>query len=266
MTEPTLIVQRHYIDWPLNQPLTDQALIHEFGIQASSGQRNLNDKVTFNLTQVNTNQQGEYPVSVTVMDSNGQTATDRLTIHVVPKRTAAGSQTASNYNQSGKKSYKGLWIALVVVVVILLAWWGITTHNRNQAQEANNEAQSSQINDNSSSINKLSSDNQKLAQQVAALKGAAKQYEKDHDQAALQQRLTEISNQNQQIVDQLHSNSAKEKLTDINQTITQVQQDPSNATATVNDLKNKDGFDQLWSSITSQVQGWLQKYQNSSNN
>lgn len=266
MTQPVLNVQRHYIDWPLNQSLNDQALINQFGIQATSGSRNLNDKITFNLTQVNTNQQGEYPVSVTVMDSDGQTATDRLTIHVVPQRSAANNQTTNNYNQPAKKSHKGLWIALAVVIVILLAWWGISAHNRNQAQEANNAEQSSQISNNSSSINKLSSDNQKLAQQVAALKGAAKQYEKDHNQQELQQRLTTISNQNQQLESELHSDSAKQKLTDINQTITQVQQDPSNATSTVNELKSKDGFDQLWSSITSQVQGWIQKYQNSSSN
>lgn len=265
MTQPVLNVQRHYIDWPLNQSLTDQALINEFGIQATSGSRNLNDKITFNLTQVNPNQQGEYPVSVTVMDSDGQTATDRLTIHVVPKRSVANTQS-NNTQPVARKRRKGLWIAMAIIVVLLLAWWGISAHNRNQAQEANNQEQSSQISDNSSSINKLSSDNQKLAQQVAALKGAAKQYEKDHNQQELQQRLTDIANQNQQLESQLHSDSAKQKLTDINQTITQVQQDPSNATSTVNDLKNKDGFDQLWSSITSQVQGWLQKYQNGGNN
>ena len=78
-------------------------------------------------------------------------------------------------------------------------WWAVSAHNRNQNQQANNEEQSSQISDNSSSISKLSSDNQKLAEQVAALRGAARQYEKDHDQQELQNHLNNISNQNQQI-------------------------------------------------------------------
>ncbi|KRL27886.1 hypothetical protein FD27_GL000628 [Limosilactobacillus frumenti DSM 13145] len=266
MANPTLTIQRQTVDWPLGQTLTDQELVNRFGIQATSNGNNITDKVTFNTTQVNVNQMGQYPVAVTVMDSMGQTASARLTLNVVAQR---GTTIINNNNNapapSNNKKHYGLWIALAIIIVILLAWWGISAHNRNQAQEANNAQQSSQISDNSSSINKLSSDNQKLARQVAALRAAAKQYEKDHDQAELQNRLNDISNQNQQIQSQLHSDSAQQKLQDINQVVNQVQQDPSNASSTVNNLKNKDGFDELWSSITSQVQSWLNKYQNSSN-
>lgn len=259
MANPTLTIQRQTVDWPLGQTLMDQELVNRFGIQATSNGNNITDKVTFNTTQVNINQMGQYPIAVTVMDSMGQTASARLTLNVVAQR---GTTVINNNN----KKHHGLWIALAIIIVILLAWWGISAHNRHQAQEANNAQQSSQISDNSSSINKLSSDNQKLAQQVAALRAAAKQYEKGHNQAELQNRLNDISNQNQQIQGQLHSDSAKQKLQDINQVVNQVQQDPSNASSTVNNLKNKDGFDELWSSITSQVQNWLNKYQHSSNN
>ena len=265
MANPTLTMQRQTADWPLGQGITDQELVNRFGIQATSNGSNITDKVTFNTTQVNINQTGQYPIAVTVMDSMGQTASARLTINVVAQRGAPVINNNNNAAPANTKKHHGLWIALVIIIVIVLAWWGISAHNRHQEQEANNAQQSSQISDNSSSINKLSSDNQKLARQVAALRAVAKQYEKDHDQAELQNRLTEISNQNQQLQGQLHSDSAQQKLQDINQVVNQVQQDPSNASSTVNNLKSKDGFDELWSSITSQVQGWLNKYQNSSN-
>ena len=265
MANPTLTIRQSTVDWPMGQTLTDQELVTRYGIQATSNGNNITDKVTFNTTQVNINQMGQYPIAVTVMDSMGQTASARLTLNVVTQR---GTTVINNNNAAPaptNKKHRGLWIALAIIIVILLAWWGISAHNRHQEQEANNAQQSSQISDNSSSIDKLSSDNQKLARQVAALRAAARQYEKDHDQTELQNRLNDISNQNQQIQGQLHSNSAQQKLQDINQVVNQVQQDPSNASSTVNNLKNKDGFDELWSSITSQVQGWLNKYQNSSN-
>ena len=77
--------------------------------------------------------------------------------------------------------------------------------------------------------------------------------------------MNNISNQNQQIENQLSSNSAKQKLNDIDQTITQVQQDPDNATSTVNNLKNKDGFSQIWDNITSMMENWLSKHASQSN-
>lgn len=264
MAKPVLTIQRHYLDWPLGQSIVNTELINQFGIKATSDGRDLTDKITFNLTQVNINQQGEYPIAVTVMDSDGQTAADHLTLNVKPQEQVR-SQTSTNQQQTTTpKKHRGWLVALIILLVIVICWWTISAHNRNQAQQANNEEQSSQISNNSSSIDKLSSDNQKLAQQVAALRGAARQYEKDHNQQELQNQLNNISNQNQQIEGQLNSNSSKQKLNDINQVVNQLQQDPSNATSTVNDLKNKDGFGEIWDSITSMMHSWLNNHTNSS--
>lgn len=265
MAQPVLTIQRHYLDWPLGQSIVNSELINQFGIKATSDGRDLTDKITFNLTQVNINQQGEYPIAVTVMDSDGQTASDHLTLNVKPREQVQSQSNRGHQSTALKRHHRGWLVALIVLLAIIIVWWAVSAHNRNQNQQANNEEQSSQISDNSSSTSKLSSDNQKLAEQVAALRGAARQYEKDHDQQELQNHLNNISNQNQQIENQLSSNSAKQKLNDIDQTITQVQQDPGNATSTVNNLKNKDGFSQIWDNITSMMENWLNKHASQSN-
>jgi hypothetical protein len=266
MAKPVLTIQRHYLDWPLGQSITNSELINQFGIRATSDGRDVTDKMTFNLTQVNINQQGEYPIVVTVMDSDGQTAADHLTLNVKPQSQVQSRTTTNAQPVAPKKSHRGWLVALIILIAIIVVWWAVAAHNRNQAQQANNTEQSSQISDNSSSINKLSSDNQKLAQQVAALRGAARQYEKDHDQQELQNHLNDISNQNQQIESQLNSNSAKQKLNDVNQVVNQLQQDPSNASSTVNSLKNKDGFSSIWNNITSMMESWLDNHSSSNNN
>lgn len=265
MAKPVLTIQRHYLDWPLGQSIVNSELINQFGIKATSDGRDLTDKITFNLTQVNINQQGEYPIAVTVMDSDGQTASDHLTLNIKPREQVQSQSNRSHQSTAPRKHHRGWLVALIILLAITVGWWAVSAHNRNQNQQANNAEQSSQISDNSSSISELSSDNQKLAEQVAALRGAARQYEKDHDQQELQNHLNNISNQNQQIENQLNSNSAKQKLNDIDQTITQVQQDPDNATSTVNNLKNKDGFSQIWDNITSMMGNWLSKHASQSN-
>ena len=117
----------------------------------------------------------------------------------------------------------------------------------------------------SSSINKLSEDNQKLANQVAQLKGATQQYQKDHDQQALQERLDTIQNQNQQLQNQVQDNGVKQDFNQVNDTINEIQQNPDDGTQIVNNLKNEGDFAEIWSNVSQQVQKWLSEFANTDN-
>lgn len=261
MTKPVLNIQRHNLDWLLGKPLESNELVTRYGITATDNGKDITNKVTFNTTQVDLEHPGEYPIAVTVMNSAGETEATRVMINVKTRKELDGVTINNRQSINMPKKHHPWLIALVIIIVLLAVWWAIAaTRGHNQEQQANNAEQSSQISENSSSINKLSSDNQKLAEQVAALRGAAKQYEKDHDQQELQNHLDNISNQNQQLEGQLSGNSSKQKLNDINQVINQLQQDPSNASSTVNSLKDKDGFDEIWNSIGSLMQSWLNKH------
>ncbi|MCC4366072.1 immunoglobulin-like domain-containing protein, partial [Limosilactobacillus reuteri] len=81
-------------------------------------------------------------------------------------------------------------------------------------------------------------DNQRLANQVAELKGATQQYQKDHDQQALESRLDKIQSQTQDLQNQVQSSSVKQDLNQVNETVNEVRENPDNGTKIVNNLKN----------------------------
>ena len=88
MTQPTLTVEKHYLNWPLNRPLNQADIMHELGVHASdeTGQ-DLTSKVMMNLTQVDVKKTGEYPVMLSVMDNNGQSTQVSITLNIQPMRT-----------------------------------------------------------------------------------------------------------------------------------------------------------------------------------
>lgn len=265
MANLTITVSRHYLDWPLHQTIQQADLVRQLGIRvtASNGE-DLTNKLVVNLTQVDIDRPGEYPVMLSAMDANGQTAQQSITLHVRPEQQVGSRQqtTAPAQPARGKKRH---WIlAVLAIIILLLVWWGVSAHHRAQQQEqaANNAQQSSQISDNSSSIAKLSSDNQKLANQVAQLKGAAKQYQKDHDQQALNERLDQIQSQNQQLLNQSQSSTAKEHLNEVTNVVNQVRQDPDNGVSVVNDLKNQPGFNEIWTNVSQRLSTWLSRFGN----
>ncbi|MGN1279290.1 MAG: hypothetical protein ACI4T4_01255 [Limosilactobacillus sp.] len=262
----TITVVRQYLDWPLGQTINQEDLKQQLGVHAmGSNGADLTDKVLFNLTQVNINQQGEYPVVLSVMDATGQTAQTSVTLDVRPMRTQPTqptnpAQVSQPTNPAGPKKHRGWLWGLIAVIVIICLLWGWSSHRRQQQSQAvNNSQQSSQIADNSSSVAKLSGDNQKLANQVAELRGAVKQYQHDKDQAALNQRLDKIESQNQQLTSQV-SNGTQSRLNQVTNVVEQVRQDPDNGVQIVNDLKNESGFKDIWNNITNMVQGWMDKF------
>lgn len=270
MANLELTVERHYLDWPLEQTINQEDLKQQLGVHATGiNGEDITGKVLINLTQVNINLQGEYPVMLTVMDENGRSAQASVTLNVRPMRQGQPTSQAGEHQASQPRSRKkhNWLIAALIIIVLLLLWWGVSAHHRaqQQAQTANNSQQSSQISNNSSSIAKLSSDNQKLANQVAELKGAVQQYHKDKDQQALNQRLDKIQSQNQQLQDQVQNNSTKEHLNEVTNVVNQVRQNPDNGIQIVNNLKNRSGFKDIWNSIGDRVQNWLNKFANQGN-
>lgn len=260
MAALTITTTRQYLDWPLGQTINQNDLKQQLGVHATdSDGTDLTNKVLANLTQVNINQQGEYPVLFNVMNATGQTAQTSITLNVRPMRTQA---TAPQQPQATprKKNRGWLWTLLVIVVLLCLVWVLVNHRNQQAQQAANNNQQSSQIANNSNNINKLSNNDRKLANQVAELKGATKQYEKDKNQQALNQRLDQIENKNQQLANQTQSSTTQNQLNQVTNTIEQVRQDPSNGTQIVNELRHQDGFKEIWVNISSMVQNWMAKF------
>ena len=265
MAKLQITVARHYLDWPLHQTLNDNDLKQQLGVHATgTNGDDLTNKVVMNLTQVNIDQQGEYPVMISVMDASGQSAQDSITLHVRPAEQVNQQQVPTPTPQQAGNKKRNWLIAALVVIILLLVWWGVSAHNRAQQQEqaANNSQQSSQISNNSSSISKLSSDNQKLANQVAELKGAAKQYQKDHDQQALNNRLDQVQSQTQQLQNQTSSSTTKNNVNEVTDTINKVRQDPENGVSAVNDLKQQPGFDKIWDAVSQKLSTWLDRFSN----
>ena len=201
MPQPTQTVEKHYLNWPLNRPLNHAYIMHELGVHASDeNAQDLTSKVMMNLTQVDVNKVGEYPVMLNVMDNNGQSAQASITLNIQPMPT----QNAPKETATAPQARRGWLWGIIVIVVILCAWWAIRSHNRQAAnQAATDSQQSSQISNNSSSISDLTKDNQRLASQGAELKGATQQYQKDHDQQALESRLDKIQSQIQDLQNQV---------------------------------------------------------------
>lgn len=92
---------------------------------------------------------------------------------------------------------------------------------------------------------------------MAELKGATQQYQKDHDQQALESRLDKIQSQTQDLQNQVQSNSVKQDLNQVNETVNEVRENPENGTKIVNNLKNKGDFQEIWGNISQEVQKWL---------
>lgn len=261
----TITTVRQYLDWPLGQTINQEDLKRQLGVHVTGNDgADLTDKALFNLTQVNIDQQGEYPVVISVMDATGQTAQTSVTLNVRPMRTQPTTPSQptqpTNPTPAPRKKRGWLWGLLAVIVIICLLW-GWSSHRRQQQdQAANNAQQSSQIANNSSSVSKLSGDNQKLANQVAELRGAVKQYQHDKDQEALNQRLDKIENQNQQLTSQVQNDNTKNRLNQVTNVVEQVRQNPDNGVQIVNDLKNQSGFKDIWNNISSMVQNWMDKF------
>ncbi|MDO4903107.1 MAG: hypothetical protein Q3959_02475 [Limosilactobacillus sp.] len=266
MNKLQITTNRRNLDWPLHKEMDQATLIQMLGVTATgSNGEDLTSKVVVNMTQVDVDTVGHYPVMMSVMDSTGKSVQENATINVakgVKLDDQKGASDMAKKNKNGKKNRKWIYI-LLAVIVLILTWWGITAHNRAQQEQAdNNSEQSSQISNNSSSIDKLSSDNQKLATQVAELRGAVKQYQRDHDREALNRRLDQVSQSTSQLQTQTNNNTTRESTTQITNTIEKVRESPENGLSAVDSLKQESGFNKIWDSVSSQVSSIMSSFTN----
>src|SRR5699024_12820448 len=104
-------------------------LLHAFRSKVTIDCRDITDKITFNLTKVNINQQGEYPIAVTVMDSDGQTASDHLTLNVKPREQVQSQSNRGHQSTALKSHHRGWLVALIVLLAIIIVWWAVSAHN-----------------------------------------------------------------------------------------------------------------------------------------
>ena len=265
---------RDYINWQLDQPLDASTIKNQLAVQVVDHRGNPVDAEVIVMTKaVNVNQVGTYTATLVAEDNRGDVGRKQIEVNVVELRSrqqATNSQPTVD-SQTTKKRHQWLIIG-VIVVLIICCLFAIRSCQNRQAQQANNATQSSQISDNSSSIannsssisknsssiEKLKGDNAKLAQQVAALRGAVQQYKEDHDQQALQTSLNNIEQQNNQIQSSL-SQTNQNKLNQVTQAAQNIAANPDNADSEIQNLK-ENGFGQLWDNITSQVQTWLNQH------
>lgn len=264
--KPNISTQRNILNWPLDRDLTDAEIIQRLGVYATdeNGQ-DITNSVSVNRTQVNFQQRGTYQIVLTVVDQHGNAATKTIEADVALMRQQADQQSEDQQtmknNQQRKKSHKGLIAVIIIIIVLLAIFFGVRHHDQQVAQQQASESQSSQIQQNSSSIKHLSSENAKLARQLARLTGAVAQYEKDHDQQELRDRLNTLEQQNNDLKNQL-SQSGQEKVQVITDTAHNIGNDPSQAKQDVQQLKQDSRFDGLWGRLSSQVKDWLDSISN----
>lgn len=243
---------RNLINWPLNTDIDQNQLKDQLDIRVRNEKGKLVDADIFIMTKaVDTTKQGQYYATIVVEDTAGNSGRKRIEIDVVKMRNDA--KTPEKFTGNKKNKLKLIIIAILVIICIVI---GIRSCHNSQEQAANNASQSSQISDNSSSIKDLEGKNQDLTNQLAALKAAVKQYQKDKDQQELQNTLNSLVDQNNQLKVSL-SQSDQNRLNQLNSAAQNIANNPSNATSELNKLNSNNGFSSMWNNITNQVQQWI---------
>ncbi|EEW54460.1 hypothetical protein [Limosilactobacillus antri] len=74
--------------------------------------------------------------------------------------------------------------------------------------------------------------------------------------------MDQIQSQNQQLLNQSQSSTAKEHLNEVMNVVNQVRQDPDNGVSVVNDLKNQPGFNEIWTNVSQRLSTWLSRFGN----
>ena len=146
-------------------------------------------------------------------------------------------------------------ISILSLIVLVIALMYITGKN-------DTESVSTTAPQNTSKPISKTSATKAITSEVIELKDAAQDYQNDGDQEKLTNRLESVQKQNQNLEARLPEGHTKEAVQTVNNTVTQIQQNPNNANNIVqnnlNDLVSKSGF---WASIYYQVQSWVNNFQ-----
>ena len=108
MAKVEITMVRHYLDWSFHQTINQADLMTQLGVHATGvNGEDLTNKVVLNLTQVNIDQQGEYPVALSVMDASGQTAQESVTLHVPAGWSGRVTDQVDTANPNQEETLRG---------------------------------------------------------------------------------------------------------------------------------------------------------------
>lgn len=277
-----------------NKTLTMTDLLNLYSAKLTDGNHIYSDAViTVNTSDIKSDVIGSYNLTFMTV-YNEQDITKKAILHIVPATGQAtvipntelnsdkeselpeqSAKSVTNNNNSDdksdinnhKKPMKKWQKYLISVVILLLAIIiGVTACNHHQEQSTRDAQQSSQISDLKNRNNKNNNKINKLQQQMAALKAAQKQYQKDKNEAELNQRLNDIKEANATMKEQhpndTRLNHAIDKLsTAADKVRSNPQQDLSDLNQKMNNLlQNQQEQQNILNSIQEQLQAfgkWL---------
>lgn len=277
-----------------NKPLTMTDLLNLYSAKLTDGNHIYSDAViTVDTSDIKSDVIGSYNLTFMTV-YNEQDITKKAILHIVPATGQAtvvpntelnsdkeselpeqSAKSVTNNNNSDdksdinnqKKPMKKWQKYLIGVVILLLAIIiGVTACNHHQEQSVRDAQQSSQISDLKNRNDKNNNKINKLQQQMAALKAAQKQYQKDKNEAELNQRLNDIKEANATMKEQYPNdtrlNHAIDKLsTAADKVRSNPQQDLSDLNQKMNNLlQNQQEQQNILNSIQEQLQAfgkWL---------
>lgn len=253
MSDIHIHVLKDIVDWPLNQQLNTDQLIQDYGISVTEtvGDNliDLTDKLNFNLTNVDVDKEGQYPIQISVLDASGNTAQKVVEINIRPMREQKPEPKSKQGQPSKKQKSAGKlasgvhnkkWILiLLVVLVIILMLFGLRSCQKNRQQQAQVESsQSSAIAQNSSSINKLSDQDQVMQNQIDALKDTVNQYQNNPDKEALQNQIDQLKAQNQALKNEANTHVMQARIDGYNDALSNISSNPDESQHYLNRLNN----------------------------
>lgn len=212
-----------HLTWPLGQPITLKQVLDRLQITLVDNRgKDCNSLIQMDSSHVDVNVVGSYILTLSAQKPYDKSDSAYLRIHVNVVK-AYKHKYHKHIHKHGSK-----YILLVcLILLITLLGMGIRQHHMKQQQAI----QSSQIAQNTKDIKQNEKKDQKLANQVASLRGTLRQYQKDHDETALNNELADLKVENQE---KLNNDEASL----LNQLISKIQNNPSNIDQYIEALDN----------------------------
>lgn len=201
-----------HLTWPKGQPIILRQVVEKLQITLVGD--NGNDRsnlIQMNSSHVDINTIGSYMLTLSAQDPYHKSDMAYMRIHV----NVINEYQHKHHKHMIKHASKYILLILLILLFGLIGL-GIKQHHMYQQQAI----QSSQVAQNTKSINQNAKKNQKLAKQVARLRGALRQYQKDHDETAFNNELADLKTENEE---KLNSDEASA----LNQLISKIQNNPT---------------------------------------
>lgn len=250
MSDINIHILKDIVDWPLHQGLNIEQLIKDYGLSVTETVNDnlidLTDKVDFNLTNVDIDKEGQYPIQISVLDANGNAAQKVVEINIRPMREQKPNATTTKEASAKPESIKTKrnthnkkWLLiLLVILIVLLMIFGLRSFQKSQRQARIQSSQSSQLAQNSSSIARLDSQNQAMQNQINALNDAVSQYQNNQDKEALQSQIDQLKAQNQALRNSTRTHIMQARINGYNDALNSISSNPAKAQHYLNSLTN----------------------------